>query len=416
MQQLGTMVAGGSTSEARTVESQPSEAAQGEITLVVPASPRYYAHVARHLGSLRKEFRRVRLIYWEKDPDAPPYAFPGVEAQRVILPFGRGGAIFFLRLMLAFWRALRRMRPENIEAIDPYALVPARAYALRSRPGGRRPRIVYFSMEYFAELPSLRDKPWKRGVWRRLEQWGAAGAAAAATVCDSIAERLRPDLGLPVATVRNVPARAAMGAGAPAGISNGTVTPGKGLRARCGLPPEAPVFLYQGMLQEGRGLEPAIRALGQVTEAHLAIAGGGALRPALERLARESGCANRVHFLGEVDYRDLIPLTREATAGLALFEPLAPSYLYSLPGKLFEYIQAGIPVVATALPEMRKIIEGYGVGLCLEDYAPGPLSAALRRVAEDRAWRAGVGANLARAAAELCWEEEERKYLALYKS
>lgn len=417
--------------------SLPTGSPAGEITVVVPAAPRYYPHVARHLGSLAKRFARVRLLYWEKDASQPLYAFPGVEAERVVLPFGSGGAGFFLKLMLGFFRALRRMRPERIEAIDPYALVPARAYALfgggrggvraarfRVRAERERVRIVYFSMEYFAEMPSLRAKPLKRRIWRALERWGAAGAEAAATVCDSIAEKLRPELGLPVATVRNVPARSGGAAsGAPAGGTgagaagtqgNPQVTQGRGLRDRCGLGPGVPVLLYQGMLQEGRGLEPAIRALGPVEGLHLAIAGGGALRPSLEALARASGCAERVHFLGEVDFRDLVPLTREAAAGLALFEPLSPSYLYSLPGKLFEYIQAGVPVIATALPEMRKIIEGYGVGVSLEDYGPGPLSAALRRVAEDPAWRAGFAANLERAAAELCWEAEEARYLALY--
>ncbi len=401
-----------------------NQGAQGsparEITLISAQSPRYYPHIARHLGSLRKSFPRVRLLYWEKDPKEPMYAFPDVEAERIILPFGAGGPRFFLKLMFAFWRRLGKMRPEQIEAIDPYALVPARAYALFARPGGRPPRIVYFSMEYFAEMPSLRGKPWKRGVWLFLERWGAAGAASAATVCDSIAERLSAAFGLPVATVRNVPARAlppGSGAGpaAPDPQGNLGVTSGPGLHVRCKVAPEIPLLIYQGALQEGRGLEASIRALGLVPGLHLAIIGGGGLRPALEALARESGCGDRVHFLGEVDFRELVPLTREAVAGLALIEPLSASYRFALPGKLFEYIQTGVPVIATALPEMRKIIEGYGVGVCLEDYGPIPLSAVLRRLAGDPAWRAGFAANLKRAAADLCWEAEEARYLALFR-
>lgn len=393
--------------------SQSEQASRaGEITLISAQSPRYYPHVARHLGSLKKIFPRVCLLYWEKDPREPEYAFPGVAVERVIMPFGAGGPRFFLKLMFAFWRRLRIMRPEQIEAIDPYALVPARAYALLARPKGRRPRIVYFSMEYFAEMPSLRDKPWKRRTWLFLERWGAAGAAAAATVCDSIAERLSAAFGLPVATVRNVPARYA-----PAGSQgNLEATPIAGLHARCGVAAQVPLLIYQGALQEGRGLEASIRALGLVSGLHLAVVGGGALRPALEALARESGCRDRVHFLGEVDFRDLVPLTREAIAGLALIEPLSASYRFALPGKLFEYIQTGVPVIATALPEMRKIIEGYGVGVCLEDYGPASLAAVLRGPAEDPAWRAGFAANLERAAADLCWETEEARYLSLYRA
>lgn len=402
-----------------------------EITLVSAQSPRYYPHIARHLGSLRKIFPRVRLLYWEKDANEPLYAFPGVETRRVFLPFGAGGPRFFLKLMFELWRGLKEMRPEQIEAIDPYALVPARAYALFARPGGRIPRIVYFSMEYFAEMPSLRSKPWKRRAWLFLERWGAAGASAAATVCDSIAERLSAAFGMPVATVRNVPARSAPAVSAASGpaaaqgpaatpppgdpLGNLEVTHHPGLHARCGVAPQVPLLIYQGALQEGRGLEASIRAVGLVPGLHLAIVGGGGLRPALEALARDSDCGDRVHFLGEVDFRELVPLTRGALAGLALIEPLSASYRFALPGKLFEYVQTGVPVIATALPEMRKIIEGYGVGVCLEDYGPVPLAAVLRRLAEDPAWRAGFAANLERAAADLCWEAEEARYLGLYR-
>ncbi len=376
--------------------------AAGEITLVVAQSPRYYPHVARHLRSLKKAYARVRLLYWEKDASEPLYAFPEVEAERVVLPSG-GGGVFFLKLMLRFWSALRRMRPDAIEAIDPYALGPARWY---SAFAGKPVRMAYFSMEYFTELPSLRAKPLKRLAWKSLEAWGVGGCAAVATVCDSIAERLRADFSKPVSTVRNVPDRADQG-----NMQDTWV----GLHARCGLAGGEPVLLYQGMLQEGRGLEVSIRALPKAPGLHLAIVGGGGLRASLEALAREGGCAARVHFLGEVGYGELVHLTRDALAGLALFEPLAPSYLFSLPGKLFEYIQAGVPVIATALPEMRKIIEGYGVGLCLQDISPEPVAAAMRRMAEDPDWRAGFHAGLEKASQELCWEAEESRYLALYR-
>ncbi|HKP96496.1 MAG TPA: glycosyltransferase [Fibrobacteria bacterium] len=382
--------------------SQKPEPGRGEITLVVAQSPRYYPHVARHLKSLKKTFARVRLLYWEKDGREPVYAFPGVETERLVLPFGKGGTGFFLGLMAGFFFRLRRMRPESIEAIDPYALVPARLYSL-----GRGTRIAYFSMEYFSELPSLRSKPLKRRIWKGLERWGARGASAAATVCDSIAAHLREDFRIPVVTVRNVPER-----NPEAGAGDGR--PGA-LHARCGLPADAPILLYQGMLQEGRGLETALRALPSAPGIHFAVIGGGPLLEPLRRLAAECGCAERTHFLGEVDFRELVSLTRGAFAGLAPFQPLSASYRYSLPGKLFEYIQAGVPVVATALPEIRKVVEDYGVGICLESYGPESLAAALRRLREDGALYESFRRNLARARAELCWEAEEERYLSLYR-
>ena len=389
---------------------QKTEAPRGTATLVVAQSPRYYPHVERHLNGLKKVFPRVRLLYWEKDPSEPIYALPGVVCDRLVLPFGNGGALFFLRLMAGFLFRLLKMRSgpgegrETIEAIDPYALIPARLYALRQAPSGRAPRLIYFSMEYFSALPSLRAKPIKRRIWSALERWGARGAAAGATVCDSIAAHLRRDFGIPIVTVRNVPYRAASRDGKP-----------PSLHVRCGLPADASILLYPGMLQEGRGLESAVRAVALVPGVHFAVIGGGPLLAGLRDLAAAEGCRDRVHLLGEVDFRDLTALTRGAFAGLAPFQALSASYLYSLPGKLFEYIQAGVPVIATALPEIRKVVDGYGVGICLEDERPETLAAALRRLSEEPGLRGGFLRNLPAAQADLCWEAEEVRYLELYR-
>ncbi len=389
-----------------------TEAARGAATLVVAQSPRYYPHVERHLNGLMKAFPRVRLLYWEKDPSEPLFSLPGVDCHRLVLPFGKGGTSFFLRLMAGFLFHLLKRRSgagdgrETIEAIDPYALIPARLYALRQSLAGRAPRLVYFSMEYFSALPSLRAKPIKRRIWSALERWGARGCAAGATVCDSIAAHLRREFGIPIVTVRNVPYRNPAPAAFPAEAA--------ALHTRCGLAAEAAILIYQGMLQEGRGLETAVRAMALVPGVHFAVIGGGPLLPGLRALARAGGCEERVHLLGEVDFRDLAVLTRGAFAGLAPFQALSASYLYSLPGKLFEYIQAGVPVIATALPEIRKVVDGYGVGICLEDERPETLGAALRRLLEEPGLRGGFLRNLPAAQADLCWEAEEARYLELY--
>jgi glycosyltransferase involved in cell wall biosynthesis len=388
--------------------SQKPSLGNGEITLVVAQSPRYYPHVQRHLQSLKKVFSKVRLLYWEKDGLEAIYAFPDVEVHRLVIPFGQGGTFFFLKLMAGFFFQLRRMRPNSIEAIDPYALVPARIYTLLGGPFSRPRSITYFSMEYFSELPSLRLKPWKRLIWKKLERWGASGVSTAATVCESIAEHLREDFGIPVITVRNVPE----GQGnLPKGIGDHF----QGLHSRCGLEKDIPILIYQGMLQEGRGLETAVQALASLPGIHLAIIGAGPLREPLRELATTHGCASRVHFLGEIDFRDLVALTRNAFAGLAPFQALSVSYQYSLPGKLFEYIHAGVPVISTALPEIRKIVDGYQVGICLEEYSPETLVVAVRKMQNDSRLYSAYRENLSRAKIALCWEEEEAVYLSMYR-
>jgi glycosyltransferase involved in cell wall biosynthesis len=370
---------------------------RADITLMVAASPRYYPHVERHLKSLGKVFPKVGLLYWEKNENEPIYCSLPAKVERFVLTFGKGGIGFFLPLMVRFLLALFRLRPSSVEAIDPYALIPARIYSLFFRC-----RIVYFSMEYFAEMPSLRGKPFKRRVWRGLEKWGAAGAAATATVCNGIADSLRKDFRTEtVITVRNVPESAVPG------------DPSL-LRERCGVGPGIPILLYQGALQEGRGLEAAVEAMAALPDMHLAIIGAGPLLTPLGDSARKLGVSGRVHFLGEVDFRELTQLSPGAFAGLAPFQPLSQSYLYSLPGKLFEYIQAEIPVVTTDLPEIRKIVDGYRIGFCLSEYRPDTLAVCILRLAGDPELYRTCKENLRIAKQELCWEKEEEKYLSLY--
>ncbi len=361
----------------------------------------------RHLRSLRKVFAKVSLIYWEKDPREPLYTLEAIEVTRVVLPFGAGGAGFYLRLMAGFFLRLWRARPKHVEAVDPEGLIPARLLDWFFPA-----RITYFSMEYYSELPSLRAKPFKRRVWKALERWGASRVAAAATVCDSIAEHLSRDFAMPVLTVRNVPERAPYLKAAARDPSAST------LALRCGLSPEAPIAIYQGMLQEGRGLEATVAAIALLPEIHFALVGPGPLRKPLAEMAERLGCAARVHFLGETPFADMIALTRGAFAGLAPFQPLSTSYVYSLPGKLFEYAQAGLPVVSFALPEMRKVIEGYGIGICLAESTPRALADALARLlseSRDPKSRTALATRLERAQRELCWEAEEAKYLELYR-
>ena len=114
--------------------------------------------------------------------------------------------------MAGFLFRLLKMRSaagarETLEAIDPYALIPARLYALRQSLSGRAPRLIYFSMEYFSALPSLRAKPVKR---RDLERPGTLGGAPGRRRGHGMRQHrgaLREDFGIPMITVRNVPYR-----------------------------------------------------------------------------------------------------------------------------------------------------------------------------------------------------------------
>ena len=95
----------------------------------------------------------------------------------------------------------------------------------------------------------------------------------------------------------------------------------------------------------------------------LVVLGTGVFRTKYEKLASELGITDRIHFLGNIDQKELINYTAGADIGVALIENISKSYYYALPNKLFEYIMANVPVLISDLPQMKKIVDDYNASL-----------------------------------------------------
>jgi glycosyltransferase involved in cell wall biosynthesis len=170
-----------------------------------------------------------------------------------------------------------------------------------------------------------------------------------------------------------------------------------------------PVILYQGTLNQGRGLERMITAMPFIPVVKLIIAGDGPLRRSLMTLAASLDLNERIQFTGMLPPEKLQEITRSASVGISIEEPLGLSYISCLPNKLFDYIQAGVPVLVSGFPEMRAIVEQYQIGMVLEDRAPEKMASILNFMLHDPVKRRVWKENLARAAEELCWERESVK-------
>ena len=92
------------------------------------------------------------------------------------------------------------------------------------------------------------------------------------------------------------------------------------------------------------------------------------------------------------------------------------NYRYALPNKLFDYIQARIPVLVSNLPEMKKVVEEYKIGLVSDARNEKELASLFMRMVLDEKERIGWRAGLERAASELCWENEEYKLKSLFQT
>ena len=81
----------------------------------------------------------------------------------------------------------------------------------------------------------------------------------------------------------------------------------------------------------------------------------------LWRLAEQLGLGPRVHFRAPVPLAELLSYSAQADVGVTLLEDTCENHRLALPNKAFEYIAAGLPVVASELPELRRLVDSYGV-------------------------------------------------------
>lgn len=183
------------------------------------------------------------------------------------------------------------------------------------------------------------------------------------------------------------------------------------LRGELDIPAASPILLYQGSIQENRGIEPAIDAITLIDGATLVVVGYGYHRPALETDVRRRGLTDRVKFFGPIPNDELLRWTAAADIGLCNIVNSSLSYYTSLPNKLFEYIIAGIAVIGSDSPEIGRIVTEEGVGEVADPVDPEDLARAARTILSDLdRYRAATRS----AAQKYNWSIEEQKLLEVY--
>jgi glycosyltransferase involved in cell wall biosynthesis len=173
---------------------------------------------------------------------------------------------------------------------------------------------------------------------------------------------------------------------------------------------------YIGGITRIRGAEQLLDAISRCrSDASLAMAGTFEPESLASECAARTGWA-RTEFLGHLDRDGVRSLLRRSTVGLVTFHP-APNHVESQPNKLFEYMSAGLPVIASDFPLWRRIVEGCGCGLLVDPLDPAAIAAAIDRLLGDPEEARRMGER-GRAAVERLynWQAEEARLLALYES
>lgn len=329
--------------------------------------------------------RQARLDGFARRSCAPP------EWVKRRVPFH----LYRLVFLAMFLREIVRARPDVIHAHDAAMLLPG---SIGARLTGAK--LVYDSHELASSVP-YRERMWAAFV-SGIERLTIGRCEAVITVSDGIAQRLRERyrLARKPTVLRNVSELRVSGRG--------------GLRASLGIDRQRPLILHQGAPAPDRGCEVLIAATREV-QAHLVFLGSGEPEfvRGLTELASSCEMSERMSILPSVPLEDLLAHTAEADVGVTLLQDTCENHRLALPNKLFEYITAGVPVVASDLPEMRTIVEGYRIGWCVRPDDPRAVAEGLRLALESRG-DAQLAERLRKAAGELCWEVERHKLTDLY--
>jgi len=265
--------------------------------------------------------------------------------------------------------------------------------------------LVYDSHEYFTGVPEIQQRPFVKKVWTSIEQMIFPKLKHIITVNDSIARLYKKEYGKELLVIRNIPAR---------GITDKIKS-----RTELGLPEDKKIVLLQGAgINVDRGAEEAVMAMLPqygLQDVVLYIIGDGDVINTLKKMVLENALRDRVIFMPRKLYDELINFTANADIGLTLDKDTNINYRYSLPNKIFDYIHAQIPVLASPLVEVKNIVEKYQIGVLTDNFEPQHIAQKISYMLNDKKNIEFWKKNLKIASRELTWENEQKELINVFK-
>ncbi len=333
------------------------------------------------------------ILIGRRLPNSPALGPRNYTCVRMPLLFTKGPLFyFFFNLRLFFF--LLRKKASLYFANDLDTLLPN--YLIAKLKGKA---LIYDSHEIFCEVPELQHSPLKKKIWQKLEKTIVPKLKFCITVNAGIAAYFEKLYGSPFVSVRNIP---------PAPTYTRIKT-----REELDLPSNKKIILLQGAgINVDRGAEELVQAMNYLEGVLLLIIGSGDVWKQLEK--QSASMPGKIKMIKRLPKSELLHYTANADIGLSIDKNTNLNYRYSLPNKVFDYLQMGLPILASNLPEIAAIISRYQAGEFIRSHEPEMLAEDIEKLLKsDRL--AAYRQNALKAATELNWQNEKTQLIGVIK-
>ncbi len=356
------------------------------LIFTVTNSLAYDQRMIRICTSLASAGYNVTLVGMKNSASSPLSQKP-FNQKRLTMWFNKGPG-FYAEYNCRLFFYLLFARADLLCCIDLDTIIPVWLVSLI-----RSKKRIYDAHEYFSQQKEIITRPAIYKIWHGIERFFVPRFSEGYTVGNKIAAELKKNYKVDYEVIRNIPI---------------LKSPGKFREGAHGK-----YILYQGAVNEARGLEYLVPAMKQV-DAILLIYGDGNFMAQIKRIIESNNLSHKVFLKGKLVPEDLDIITSKAYIGVNLVENIGLNQYYSLANKFFDYIHHLIPQVTMDFPEYRIINEEFEVGLLVKNLDTDTIVNSLNRLLNDDVLYEKISNNCKMAREQLNWQQEEKKLLAFY--
>ena len=267
----------------------------------------------------------------------------------------------------------------------------------------KKRKIIYDSHELFTEIPELIHRPRVQNVWLKIEQYIFPKLKNVYTVNKKIADIYKKKYNVEVNVIRNIAYK----------LNNKKIDAPFAEKIKG----NSKMLIIQGTgINIDRGAEEAVEMMQYLENIILYIIGSGDVFDKLKSMISELKLENKVFILDKIPYSELIEYTKSADLGLSLDKNTNLNYEYSLPNKIFDYIQSSTPILTSNRVVVADLVKKYNIGKVVDSHDPKIIANIVESIFKDENDYNQWKENLLIASEKFNWENESKKLKQIYSN